>query len=58
VRVRLTTAGAQLAAGFALEVYAELGALLAPLSDGDRQRLSELAGTFVEAQASPFAAQP
>jgi DNA-binding MarR family transcriptional regulator len=55
VHVRLTEQGAELASRFAGEVYAELGALLAPLPDRDQRRLAELAGVILSTQASPFA---
>jgi MarR family transcriptional regulator, lower aerobic nicotinate degradation pathway regulator len=58
VHVRLTDRGAGLAARVADEVYAELGTLLAPLSDSDQHRLSELARAILAAQASPFAQEP
>jgi DNA-binding MarR family transcriptional regulator len=58
VHVRLTDHGAQLAIRFADEVYGELDALLAPLSDRDRRRFSELAGVIVARQPSPFAPGP
>jgi MarR family transcriptional regulator, lower aerobic nicotinate degradation pathway regulator len=58
VHVRLTDHGAQLAMRFADEVYAELDALLAPLSDRDQRRFSELAGLIVARQPSPFAPRP
>ena len=47
VHVRLTEQGAELATRFAGEVYAELEVLLAPLSDRDQRRLSELAGVVL-----------
>jgi MarR family transcriptional regulator, lower aerobic nicotinate degradation pathway regulator len=52
VHVRLTEQGAELATRFAGEVYAELEALLAPLSDRDQRRLSELAGVVLAARGS------
>jgi DNA-binding MarR family transcriptional regulator len=58
VHVRLTDHGAQIASRFADEVYAELDALLAPLSDRDQRRFSELAGLIVARQPSPFAPRP
>jgi DNA-binding MarR family transcriptional regulator len=58
VHVRLTADGAGLAARLADEVYAELGALLAPLSAPDRRRLSELAGAILAAQPSPLSSRP
>jgi DNA-binding MarR family transcriptional regulator len=58
VHVRLTDHGAQIASRFADEVYAELDALLAPLSDRDQRRFSELAGLIVARQLSPFAPRP
>jgi DNA-binding MarR family transcriptional regulator len=58
VHVRLTEQGAELATRFADEVYAELGTLLAPLSDRDQRQLSELARVILATQASPLAQQP
>jgi len=58
VHVRLTELGAELATRFAGEVYAELGTLLAPLSDPDQRQLSELADAILATQASPFTRQP
>ncbi len=54
VRVRLTEAGAELAARFADEVYAELQRVLSPLSDRDQGRLFQLAGAVLAAQTSPL----
>lgn len=55
VRVRLTPGGADLSTRFAGEVYAELGRLLAPLSERDQRQFGRLAGVIVATQASPFA---
>ena len=55
VHVRLTEQGAELAARFAAEVYAELETLLAPLSDRDRCRLYELAAAILAARGVPRA---
>jgi MarR family transcriptional regulator, lower aerobic nicotinate degradation pathway regulator len=49
VHVRLTERGAEAAARFAAEVYAELETLLAPLSDRDQRRLFELAAAILAA---------
>lgn len=58
VHVRLTPEGAELATRLAREVYAELGTLLAPLSDRDQRQLAELAGEIIGAETSPVAHQP
>jgi DNA-binding MarR family transcriptional regulator len=52
VRVRLTEQGAELAARFADEVYAELDRLLAPLSDRDQRQLFQLADAILAGQPS------
>lgn len=52
VRVRLTEQGAELAARFAAEVYAELQRVLAPLSDRDQRQLYRLADAILAAQTS------
>ena len=57
VHVRLTEQGAELAARFAGEVYAELETLLAPLSDREQRRLSQLADAILATQTSPLAPQ-
>jgi DNA-binding MarR family transcriptional regulator len=54
VHVRLTEQGAELAARFAAEVYAELETLLAPLSNRQQSRLAELADViFADARVLP-----
>jgi DNA-binding MarR family transcriptional regulator len=58
VHVRLTEQGAELASRFADEAYAELGTLLARLSDREQRQLSQLAGAILATQASPLAQQP
>jgi len=55
VHVRLTAAGCELATRFAGEAYAELSTLLAPLTDRDQRRLSQLARLILATQPSPFA---
>ena len=57
VHVRLTEQGAELAARFAGEVYAELETLLAPLSAREQRRLSQLADAILATQTSPLAPQ-
>ena len=57
VHVRLTEQGAELAARFAGEVYAERETLLAPLSDREQRRLSQLADAILATQTSPLAPQ-
>lgn len=52
VHVRLTEQGAELAARFAAEVYAELETLLAPLSDREQRQLFELARVILAAHGT------
>jgi DNA-binding MarR family transcriptional regulator len=52
VHVRLTEHGAELAARFAAEVYAELETLLAPLSDREQRQLFEVAGVILAARGT------
>lgn len=58
VHVRLTDYGVHVASRFAAEVYADLHTLLAPLSDREQRRFSELAGMILAGQPSPFAPRP
>lgn len=53
VHVRLTEQGAELAARFAAEVYAELETLLAPLSDRQQSRLADLADVILAGARVP-----
>ena len=54
VRVRLTEQGAELAAQFADQVYAELDRLLARLSDRDQRQLFQLAEAILAGRPSTF----